>query len=130
MTQRDGEDQRSLSIGEAARRLKVSVDSLRYYEKEGLVSPARDPSGRRRYGAADIAALEVVRMLRDAGLGIDPIRRVIAVKRRGGSRDARLRRAEAVLRSVRADIEERRDGLDRAARAVDGWLEDVRDARQ
>jgi DNA-binding transcriptional MerR regulator len=123
-------DARSLSIGDVAQRLGVSVDTLRYYEKEGLVTPARDPAGRRRYGAADVAALEVVRMLRDAGLGIDPIRRVLAVKRRGGSHDARLRRAEAVLRSVRADIEERRDGLDRAARAVDGWLGDVRDARR
>lgn len=128
MTRPDGQDQRSLSIGEAAQRLKVSVDSLRYYEKEGLVSPARDPSGRRRYDAAAIATLEVVRLLRDAGIRIDPIRKVIAVKRRGGSAEARLRRVEVVLRSIQADIEERRNGLDLAARRVDAWLEDVRRA--
>ncbi len=45
-----------LTIGQVAARTGLSIDTLRYYEKEGLTlsSPERSVSGQRRYFAADL----------------------------------------------------------------------------
>lgn len=60
----------------AARRSGFSLDTLRYYEKIGLVRDvARDPAGHRRYDDADLEWLEVLRCLRDTGMPIQAMRR-------------------------------------------------------
>ena len=54
------------SAGEAAKRLGLSKDSLRYYEKEGLFPPiSRDKSGRRVYSESDIEWIFLICCLRD-----------------------------------------------------------------
>ncbi|TBR41586.1 MerR family transcriptional regulator [Marinomonas agarivorans] len=53
----------------------VSIDTLRYYEKEGLVQPiARAANGHRRYSKADVLWIEVLRCLRDTGMTIEQLR--------------------------------------------------------
>lgn len=60
----------------AARRSGFSLDTLRYYEKIGLVRDvARDPAGHRRYDDADLGWLAVLRCLRDTGMPIQVMRR-------------------------------------------------------
>ena len=67
-----------MNIGELARRTGLSVKTIRYYSDEGLVPEAsRSPSGYRRYDAAALARLEFVRTLRDLGLDLATIRRVL-----------------------------------------------------
>lgn len=56
-----------LSIGETARRTGVTERTLRYYEELGLLAPARDPGGRRRYGGEVLDRLYRVRLLRALG---------------------------------------------------------------
>ncbi|WP_454296318.1 MerR family transcriptional regulator [Salana multivorans] len=59
----------------AVERTGLSLDALRYYEREGLVGPiARDSAGRRRYTDDDLAWIGIVTCLRDAGLGITDLR--------------------------------------------------------
>jgi DNA-binding transcriptional MerR regulator len=62
-----------LSVGEAARELGVSIDTLRYYEREDLLRTPRTASGHRRYFAADLEWLAVLTCLRETGM---PIRRM------------------------------------------------------
>lgn len=65
-----------LTIGQAAQTTGLSVDTLRYYEREGLLGPvARDTSGRRRYADDDLHWAGLVTCLREAGLGIADLRR-------------------------------------------------------
>jgi DNA-binding transcriptional MerR regulator len=67
-----------VNIGELSRRTGLSVKTIRYYSDEGLVPEAsRSPSGYRRYDAAALARLEFVRTLRDLGLDLATIRRVL-----------------------------------------------------
>jgi DNA-binding transcriptional MerR regulator len=67
-----------VNIGELARRTGLSVKTIRYYSDEGLVPEAsRSPSGYRRYDASALARLEFVRTLRDLGLDLATIRRVL-----------------------------------------------------
>jgi DNA-binding transcriptional MerR regulator len=62
-----------LSVGEAAREAGVSIDTLRYYEREQLLSTERTPSGHRRYSPGDLEWIAVLTCLRETGM---PIRRM------------------------------------------------------
>ncbi|MER6008568.1 MerR family transcriptional regulator [Nonomuraea angiospora] len=46
-----------ISIGEAARRLRLNTSALRYYEERGLVRPAARHAGRRMYGRTELRRL-------------------------------------------------------------------------
>ncbi|GAA1912891.1 hypothetical protein GCM10009737_12920 [Nocardioides lentus] len=54
----------TVTIGEVVRRTGLSERALRYYEELGLVAPARDAGGRRRYDRAALDRLTRVRLLR------------------------------------------------------------------
>ncbi|MFI6358978.1 MerR family transcriptional regulator [Streptomyces sp. NPDC050743] len=68
----------SYSIGELARRTGLSVKTIRFYSDQHLVVPAsRTPAGYRRYGPEAVARLALVRTLRELGLGLEVIRRIV-----------------------------------------------------
>jgi DNA-binding transcriptional MerR regulator len=51
----------------------ISADTLRYYERLGLLEPKRDPNGDRMYGLNDLWRINVIRDLRDLGVSMDKI---------------------------------------------------------
>jgi DNA-binding transcriptional MerR regulator len=66
----------SFSPAEAAEHTGLSVDTLRYYEREGILpAVARTSGGRRAYTAGDLARLDFLRCLRDTGMPIAKLRR-------------------------------------------------------
>lgn len=68
----------SLTIGELSRRSGVPVKTLRFWSDEGLLPPAtRSRSGYRLYAQDATLRLELVRTLREAGLGLDAIKKVL-----------------------------------------------------
>ena len=67
-----------LTIGELSRRTGVPVKTLRFWSDEGLLQPATRSSGGYRLYAEDATVrLELVRALRDAGLGLEAVKRVL-----------------------------------------------------
>lgn len=66
-----------MQIGALSKRTGVSVRMLRYYEEEGLLNPPRRESGYRDYGAAEEQIVTRIRMLSEAGLKLDLIRRFL-----------------------------------------------------
>ena len=67
-----------LSIGELARRAGLPVRTIRFWSDAGVLPPAaRTGSGRRLYDAACVARLELVVTLRELGLGLADVRRVL-----------------------------------------------------
>jgi DNA-binding transcriptional MerR regulator len=56
-----------LSIGGAAKKLSLTVDTLRSWERTRLIKPPRNPNGYRSYGSREIGRLRVIRMLYLAG---------------------------------------------------------------
>ena len=92
-----------LSIAEAARRTGVSVHTLRYYERAGLVvTPVdRTQSGRRRYYGEDLKWISICTRLRSTGMPIKTIRRYAQLVSAGpGNEQERL----ALLEGHRADV--------------------------
>ncbi|MEU5259974.1 MerR family transcriptional regulator [Amycolatopsis sp. NPDC021455] len=66
------------SIGELAHRTGLTVKAVRFYSDRGLVPPSgRNTAGQRRYDDAALARLDVIRVLRDLGIDLATIRRVI-----------------------------------------------------
>lgn len=66
------------AIGDLARRTGLTVKTIRFWSDRGIVPPTgRDPSGRRRYGVEAVARLDLVRTLRELGLDLATIRRVV-----------------------------------------------------
>ncbi|MGW3094384.1 MerR family transcriptional regulator [Streptomyces sp. NPDC001102] len=66
------------SIGELAQRTGLTVKTIRFYSDRGIVTPAdRSHAGYRRYAPETVARLAFVRTLRELGLGLDVIRRVV-----------------------------------------------------
>jgi len=89
-----------VNIGELSRRTGLSVKTIRYYSDEGLVPEAsRSPSGYRRYDAAALARLEFVRTLRDLGLDLATIRRVL--DRQADLRAVAAAHADALAAQIR-----------------------------
>jgi DNA-binding transcriptional MerR regulator len=71
-----------LTIGELARATGLTVRTIRYWSDEGALPPVtRSAGGYRLYDAASVARLELIRTLRELGLGLDDVRRVLAGER-------------------------------------------------
>ena len=97
-----------LTIAEAAARTGVSVHTLRYYERAGLVvGPIdRTTGGRRRYQQLDLDWINVCTRLRATGMPIKTIRRYAELVAAGhGNEEERLALMEAHRAEVLAKLE-------------------------
>ena len=63
-----------MTIGEVARRAGVRSSAIRFYERSGVLPPARRASGQRQYDQAVLKQLAVVTLAREAGFTIREIR--------------------------------------------------------
>ena len=102
-----------LSIGAVSEATGLSIDTLRYYEKAGLLlDPApRDPGGRRRYGHDDLDWIAGLIMLRETGMSIADVRRMAELSRVPDTEAERLVVLEAHRERVLAELEHTRAHL-------------------
>ncbi|GDY29176.1 MerR family transcriptional regulator [Gandjariella thermophila] len=93
------------SIAQAAERSGLSIDTLRYYERIGLVDPpARDAGGRRNYSDEDLQWLEFLTKLRTTGMPIRMMREYAQLRHRGVGSAGRRKQ---ILVEHRASVLER-----------------------
>ncbi|NUT03014.1 MAG: MerR family transcriptional regulator [Hamadaea sp.] len=114
-----------MTIAEAARRTGVSVHTLRYYERAGLVvTVGRTATGRRRYLQIDLDWIAICTRLRATGMPIRTIRRYadLVAAGRGNERE-RLALLETHRAEVAAQLEELRQNL----AAIDHKIDVYRD---
>ncbi|MER7493884.1 MerR family transcriptional regulator [Streptomyces pharetrae] len=104
-----------LTIGELARATGLTVRTIRYWSDEGVLTPVtRSAGGYRLYDAGSAARLELIRTLRELGLGLDDVRRVLAGERtvvevaaaHVAALDARIRSLK-VIRAVLSTVARR-----------------------
>ncbi|MEN6411378.1 MAG: MerR family transcriptional regulator [Veillonellales bacterium] len=71
------------SIGEFSKLTNISIYTLRYYEKESLITPDRKKNGRRMYSENDAKWVEFIKRLKDTGMPIKEIKRYAALRAMG-----------------------------------------------
>lgn len=116
MADDDQTDEQPLRAGEVARRAGVSKDTLRFYEKRGLLPrPGRQANNYRVYPAGTVERVVWVRRVLAAGFTIDELARILTERDRGGVPCRQVRAlGEAKLAEIEVrllDLEAMRDGL-------------------
>jgi DNA-binding transcriptional MerR regulator len=72
----------SLQIGKVAKRTGLTVDAIRFYEKEGLLPrPARTEGGYRLYREREVADLEFIQKAQQLGFSLNEIRELFSIQR-------------------------------------------------
>lgn len=103
-----------MKIAEVSERYNISTDTLRYYERIGLIPPVnRNESGIREYSELDIQRVEFIKCMRRAGLPIETLIDYIALVQQGDETIAA--RKEILLeqrRQLEARMKEMQDTLD------------------
>jgi len=94
--------------GETIGRL-ASAQTLRQYDRVGLVSPGRTPAGGRRYSLRDVAELREVARLSALGIGLEGVRRILELENHLTALQQRVAELQAEVDSFRAA--ERRTSL-------------------
>lgn len=95
-----------LSIGQVAKRTRVAVDTIRFYEKQGLLGrPPRTAGGYREYDPETVRVLQFIARAKALGFTLREVKQLLRL-RRGTRADFR-----ALAREKLADIESRIAGL-------------------
>jgi len=107
------DDDRALYIISVAAELAgVHPQTLRIYERKGLLEPQRTPGGSRRYSQREIELLQRIQELTNGGLSIAGVKLVLGLETR--------------LEETRAKLDEARDDLERARRQAHDAIDRAR----
>lgn len=106
----------AFTIQQVAQRTGLSLDTLRYYERIGLLEPVeRAPSGHRRYTPRDIAWIELLLRLRDTGMPRAQMVRFAELRRQG---DATATERRLLLEQHQCALEQRMRQLEQHMAAL------------
>jgi Hg(II)-responsive transcriptional regulator len=96
----------TLSIGQVARRAGVGVETVRFYERQGLLEePARRESGYREYGEDVVARLRFIKRAKALGFTLKEVRALLDLRLEPGATRADVRRqAEAKVADIEAKV--------------------------
>lgn len=114
-----------IAIGEASRRSGVNIETIRYYERQGIVPrPIRAGNNRRLYSEDDVGRLRLLKRLRDLGFPLAEARKLLNLSENRetdcelakelaeahllevGAKIAELKRLESALRELTANCAE------------------------
>jgi len=95
-----------MKIGEIAKRARIGIETIRYYEREGLLlEPERRPSGYRQYSESAVERLEFIRRAKDLGFTLAEVRELLELSfATQGECDHIRQRAETKLASIEDKI--------------------------
>lgn len=114
-----------LTIGKVARGAGLAIDTVRYYEREGLLNkPARTAAGYRHYSSDAVSRLRFIRQAKDLGFSLSEIKELLALRVTPGKSCADVRRhAEHKITDVDrriASLKRMRGALVKLASACSG----------
>jgi DNA-binding transcriptional MerR regulator len=110
-------NQTTYFIGEFAEQTGLTIDTLRYYEKEGLLEPHRDANGRRQFSEVDRSWCEFIKRIKATGMPLRAIKQYSALRHQGNKtiddRVALLKTQRQLLAAQRAEIDSHLAFLDK-----------------
>ena len=106
---------KAMKIGEIAKRSGIGIETIRYYEREGLLQePERRPSGYRQYDVSTVERLEYIRRSKELGFTLAEIRGLLELSFAQSNCDCIRQRAEAKI----TEIEEKIGNLQQMKRSL------------
>ena len=101
-----------MQISEVAKEFGLTTDTLRYYEREGLIGPiSKGKNGIRNYTDNDIKRIQFVKCMRAAGLEINFLKRYIKLFEEG---DKTVKERREILVEQRKILKEKLDAMQEA----------------
>ncbi len=96
----------TLTIGKVARLAQVGVETIRFYEREGLVAkPPRTPSGYRQYPKETVSRIRFIRRAKELGFSLKEIKELLALRVDPETTCGDIRRrAQAKIQSIEEKI--------------------------
>ena len=114
-----------MKIAEVSKRYGISADTLRYYERIGILQGIpRNASGIRDYNEANCKTVEFGKCMRDAGMSLEALTEYMDLFYRG---DETMERRKAILQSQREDIRRRIVELEDALGRLDYKIDHYED---
>ena len=111
-----------MSIGEVANAAGVAATALRYYEKEGILTPTvRSGSGYRLYDRQAVEQLEFIRAAQAVGFTLDDVRLLLQID--GGEKRRCKAEVQELLHKRLSQVEQKMKDLRRVRTALSGALE-------
>lgn len=99
----------TFSIGQLAKHAGVAIDTVRYYERNHLLTPAgRLESGYRRYGDTELKRLRFIRRAKGLGFSLAEVRELLSL-----SDERSVAKVKRAAQAKLADVEQRLDELER-----------------
>ena len=90
--------------------------TLRIYERKGLLEPARTPGGTRRYSQEDIERLQLIQELTSQGLNLEGVRRVLALQEENRNLKRKVEKLRDKLDDMEEEMEQRLEQVHRSYR--------------
>ncbi len=103
-------------ISVAAELAGMHPQTLRIYERRGLLDPFRTPGGTRRYSQEDIEQLQLIQELTSQGLNLEGVKRVIALQEDNRRLKKKLDRLRDKLEELEEATEKQLEDLERSYR--------------
>lgn len=108
----------SLTIGALAKAANVHIETVRYYQRRGLLrEPERPLNGIRRYGIADVSRLRFIKHAQQSGFTLDEVQALLRLSGRPACGASRTLAAKKLVA-----IEEKMRILSRLRRELRGWV--------
>ena len=109
-----------MKIGTLAREAGVAIDTVRYYERQGLLPPPqRSASGYRQYGQEDVARLRFIRRSKGLGFTLEEIRELLDLS---GRREVDMAGMKAAAIQKLAGIDEKLSELQRVRAGLEALV--------
>ena len=111
---------RNLSIGDLARATDTKVETIRYYERIGILpKPARTTGNYRSYHAAHLARLSFIRQARDLGFSLDQVRELLSLS---DQRDRSCAQVDAIAREHLVEVDAKIESLKALRQELDSII--------
>jgi Cu(I)-responsive transcriptional regulator len=110
-----------MTIGHLARETGTKVETVRFYEKSGLLpAPSRTEGNYRSYDEAHLKRLSFIRRARDLGFSLDQIRALLALS---DDRDRSCAAVDEIAKEHRAEVERKIADLHSLKRELDRMID-------
>lgn len=114
-----------MTIKEVSEKYGLSQDTLRYYEKVGIIKPVPRKNGIRQYGPKELANIEFVQCMRSAGVSVEVLIKYIKLFDQEGTEEARKQLLIDEREKLKSKIADMNAALEKLNYKIDVYYKEI-----